>query len=66
MDQVRYLQLAESLDGFRTKLRERAKTLDVCERQQILRLLVKEVLVATDNLTILWSAKTACDENFAT
>ena len=52
VDQARYLQLAESLDGFRVKLRERAKTLDVCERQQILRLLVKEVLVATDSLTI--------------
>src|SRR5487761_639301 len=52
VDQARYLQLAESLDGFRVKLRERAKTLDVCERQQILRLLVKEVLVAADSLTI--------------
>jgi site-specific DNA recombinase len=52
VDQARYLQLAESLDGFRSKLRERAKTLDVCERQQILRLLVKEVLVAADSLTI--------------
>src|SRR5437899_10002348 len=52
VDQVRYLQLAESLDGFRIKLHERAKTLDVCERQQILRLIVKEVLVAADSLTI--------------
>jgi site-specific DNA recombinase len=52
VDQARYLQLAESLDGFRIKLRERAKTLDVCERQQILRLLVKEVLVAPESLTI--------------
>jgi hypothetical protein len=32
VDQARYLQLAESLEGFRIKLRERAKTLDVCER----------------------------------
>src|SRR5713226_8500012 len=52
VDQARYLQLAESLDGFRIKLRERAKTLDVRERQQILRLLVKEVLVAANSLTI--------------
>jgi len=52
VDQARYLQLAESLNGFRVKLRERAKTLDVYERQQILRLLVKEVLVADDSLTI--------------
>lgn len=52
VDQARYLQLAESLDGFRSKLHERAKTLDVSERQQILRLLVKEVLVAANSLTI--------------
>ena len=52
MDHVRYLQLAESLDGFRVKLRARAKTLDVCERQQILRLLVKEILVDANSLTI--------------
>src|SRR6266851_5513575 len=52
VDQARYLQLAESLDGFRIKLRERAKTLDICERQQILRLLVKEVLVSANSLTI--------------
>ena len=49
---ARYLQLAENLDGFRIKLRERAKMLDVCERQPILRLLVKEVLVAADSLTM--------------
>jgi site-specific DNA recombinase len=52
VDQARYLQLAESLDGFRMKLRERAKTLDVCERQQILRLIVKEILVAAESITI--------------
>jgi len=66
VDQARYLQLAESLDGFRIKLRERAKTLDVCERQQILRLLVKEVLVAADSLTIRHSIpipQTGSDSN---
>ena len=52
VDQARYLQLAESLEGFRIKLRVRAKTLDVGERQQILRLFVKEILVAADSLTI--------------
>ena len=52
MDQTKYLQLAESLEGFRTKLRVRAKTLDVGERQQILRLLVKEILVDANSLTI--------------
>ena len=52
VDQARYVQLAESLDGFRSKLRERARTLEVRERQQILRLLVKEILVGANNITI--------------
>src|SRR6266487_1061247 len=52
VDQAKYLQLAESLGGFRTKLRVRADTLDVAVRQQILRLVVKEVLVGTDTITL--------------
>ena len=52
LDDARYLKLAQNLSGFRTKLRERAQTLAAHERQQILRLLVKEVLVGSDTLTI--------------
>jgi site-specific DNA recombinase len=52
VDETRYLKLAESLAGFRTKLRVRAQVLDVRERQQLLRLLVKEILVGADTLTI--------------
>jgi site-specific DNA recombinase len=52
VDQARYLQLAESLGDFRTKLRARANTLDIAVRQQILRLVVKEVLVGTDTITL--------------
>ena len=52
VDEAKYLQLAESLGGFRTKLRVRAETLDVAVRQQILRLVVKEVLVGTDTITL--------------
>jgi len=52
MDEVKYLQLAENLSTFREKLQARAKTLDVRERQQILRLLVKEILVDTQSITI--------------
>jgi len=52
IDDARYLQLAENLNGFRKKLQARAKTLDVRERQQILRLLVKEILVDAQSLTI--------------
>ena len=52
MDEAKYLQLAESLGGFRTKLRLRADTLDIAVRQQILRLVVKEVLVGADTITL--------------
>ena len=51
-DQSKYLRLAETLDDFRAKLRARASTLEVGERQKILRLLVKEVLVSSDRITI--------------
>src|SRR5258708_21589694 len=56
VDQAKYLQVAESLGGLRTKLRVRAETLDVAVRQQILRLVVKEVLVSADTITLPPSA----------
>jgi len=40
------------MSGFRNQLRTRAQTLDVKQRRQILRLLVKEILVGFDALTI--------------
>ena len=52
LDEAKYLQLAENLAGFRSKLRLRAETLDIAVRQQILRLLVKEVLVGNDTVTL--------------
>src|SRR5580692_5418136 len=52
VDQAKYLKLAESLAGFRSKLRVRAEALDIAVRQQILRLLVKEVLVGSDTITL--------------
>ena len=52
VDNARYLQLAETLATFRGRLRARAETLDVIQRQQILRLLVKDILVSNDTITI--------------
>jgi site-specific DNA recombinase len=52
IDDQRYLQIAETLATFRGKLRARAETLDVGQRQQILRLLVQEILVGNDTITI--------------
>src|SRR5438876_8803164 len=52
VDEAKYLRLAESLAGFRSKLRVRAEVLDIAVRQQIVRLLVKEVLVGSDRITL--------------
>ena len=56
-DQTKYLRLVETLAGFRTRLRARADTLDVPERQKVLRLLVKEVLVGRETITIRHSIR---------
>jgi site-specific DNA recombinase len=54
-DQSKFLRLAETLEEFRTNLRARADILEVTERQRILRLLVKEILVGSDKITICHS-----------
>jgi len=54
-DQSKYLRLAETLADFRTNLRAKADTLAVTERQRVLRLLVKEILVGGDKITICHS-----------
>jgi site-specific DNA recombinase len=56
VDQTReramYLRLAETLSAFLARLREAADTLDIVERQRIVRLVVKEVLVDDDTVVI--------------
>jgi site-specific DNA recombinase len=54
-DQARYLHLSETLIDFRASLRARSDTLDVSVRQQIVRLVVKEIRVGLDTLTICHS-----------
>jgi site-specific DNA recombinase len=51
-DRAAYLRLAETLSAFLSRLRSSAKTLDVTERQRIVRLLVKEVIVGGDSIII--------------
>ena len=51
-DRETYLRLAETLTGFLARLRSSAETLDIAERQRIVRLIVKEVLVTEDKITI--------------
>lgn len=47
-----YLHLAETLTSFLTRLRATEQTLDVHERQRIVRLLVKDILVSDDAIVI--------------
>jgi site-specific DNA recombinase len=51
-DETKYLRLVQTLGDFRARLHANASTLSVKDRQTILRLLVKEVLVDRDTLTI--------------
>jgi hypothetical protein len=51
-DEQRYLKIAESVEGFLGRLRTTADTLGVQEREKALRLLVKEILVDHDTITI--------------
>jgi len=56
-DQAKYLRLVETLADFHARLQARAETLDVPERQKILRLLVKEVLMGRETITIRHSIR---------
>jgi site-specific DNA recombinase len=51
-DRAAFLRLAETLTAFLARLRSNAETLDVAERQRIVRLVVKEVLVGENDLMI--------------
>jgi site-specific DNA recombinase len=51
-DRAAYLRLAETLSAFLTRLWSSAETLQVQERQRVVRLLVKEILVGDDTIII--------------
>jgi len=51
-DRAAFLRLAETLTAFLARLRSAAETLSVIERQKIVRLLVKDVLVGEDTIAI--------------
>ncbi len=52
VDQQTTLKLAENLESFLGRLRDTATTASVAERQQVLRLLVKEVLIGPDRVVV--------------
>jgi site-specific DNA recombinase len=51
-DRAVFLRLAENLTAFLTRLRSVADTLSITERQRIVRLVVKDVLIGDDTITI--------------
>jgi site-specific DNA recombinase len=55
------LRLAETLTSFLARLSIAAKTLDVEERQRVVRLLVKDILVGNDAIVIRHSIPTPSD-----
>ena len=51
-DRAKFLHLAETTAAFLGRLRDSANTLDVIERQRIVRLVVKEILIGDDTIVI--------------
>jgi len=51
-DAETYLKLTETLDAFRARLTANARTLTIEQRQEIVRLVVREVLLGDDDVTI--------------
>jgi site-specific DNA recombinase len=51
-DRQTYLTLAADLEGFLTQLHTNAETSTITERQRVLRLLVKDVLIGPEKITI--------------
>jgi len=51
-DQAALLRLVETLTAFVARLQGAADTLSIIERQRIIRLVVKDILIGDDTLTI--------------
>ena len=51
-DRAVFLRLAETLSGFLTRRRSSADTLDIQERQRIVRLVVRDILVGDETIVI--------------
>jgi hypothetical protein len=58
VDEEMYLQLIGRIDDFLFRVRQSAESLNVLDRQKILRLVVKEVLVSGDTVTTKHSIPT--------
>jgi site-specific DNA recombinase len=68
VDPTRNLRLVETLAEFRSRLCARGNVLEVAERQRVVRLLVQEILVSGENITIRHSIPmpaSSPDSNYA-
>jgi site-specific DNA recombinase len=52
LEQARFMELNVSLENFLAALKKSAQTLSVTERQKIVRLVVKDIIVSDDTITI--------------
>ncbi len=59
IDQESYLHLVNKIDEFLSRIRKSAECLNILDRQKILRLMIKEILVGIDTVTIKHSIPTA-------
>ena len=51
-DRDAYLKLADDLEGFLARLRHNATTATLTEQQRVLRLIVKDVLIGPERITV--------------
>jgi len=58
LDQERCLQFIDNIEIFLSRIRESAECLNVLDRQKVLRIIVKEILVGPETLTIKHSIPT--------
>jgi site-specific DNA recombinase len=59
LDRASYLALAESLESFLGRLRDAAETASLADRQRILRLVVRDILIGPDEIVIRHSIPTS-------
>ena len=64
-DRDAYLKLADDLEGFLAQLHGNAATATVEERQRVLRLLVKDILIGPEKITIRHRIPTRADRSGA-
>ena len=58
VDEETHLRLVNGIDDFLSRIRRSAQSLDISDRQKILRLVVKEILVSENTVTIKHSIPT--------